>query len=359
MPRWVQVAASEARIPQAAEPRAVLLPQESLRAMTAPRSWRSARLWELQEVIALLGRAGAEAFLRRIASRALEDVVGAGVKFGFCGGPFLGAHLRVARFEGDGVLEECFGPGAPVIGGGGLRILVALRGAQGAQVMGVALVLARGGGGVNREAVAHQQALPVRRHDAVKGDSVPVFDDAAEGDALRTRRGEHPQAAGAVLPPARFVGVQHGRGEQLRAQRRVLDGELVRGALKCLRQAARAHFQTAHQFQRATGLAQRQPEAVLEFGGLRHGARTELHACAATRGAHLARVGAAHQLFAARAAALIGRQPRDVRAHRRQLLDELLDRREHLQRARAVRTATQRHLDDSSTTSGTRRQLPG
>jgi hypothetical protein len=42
--RWVQVAASEVRICQVRAPFGVLLPQEILRAITAGRSWRSARL---------------------------------------------------------------------------------------------------------------------------------------------------------------------------------------------------------------------------------------------------------------------------------------------------------------------------
>ena len=42
--RWAQVAAIEARICQVRAPFWVLLPQEILRAMTAGRSWRSARL---------------------------------------------------------------------------------------------------------------------------------------------------------------------------------------------------------------------------------------------------------------------------------------------------------------------------
>jgi hypothetical protein len=42
--RWAQVAASEARICQVRAPFGVLLPQEILRAITAGRSWRSARL---------------------------------------------------------------------------------------------------------------------------------------------------------------------------------------------------------------------------------------------------------------------------------------------------------------------------
>jgi hypothetical protein len=42
--RWAQVAASEARIWQVRVPLRVLLPQEILRAITAGRSRRSARL---------------------------------------------------------------------------------------------------------------------------------------------------------------------------------------------------------------------------------------------------------------------------------------------------------------------------
>ena len=42
--RWAQVAASEARICQVRAPFRVLLPQEIFRAITAGRSWRSARL---------------------------------------------------------------------------------------------------------------------------------------------------------------------------------------------------------------------------------------------------------------------------------------------------------------------------
>ena len=42
--RWAQVAASEVRICQVRAPFWVLLPQEILRAITAGRSWRSARL---------------------------------------------------------------------------------------------------------------------------------------------------------------------------------------------------------------------------------------------------------------------------------------------------------------------------
>src|SRR5271165_4781447 len=42
--RWAQVAASEVRICQVRAPSWVLLPQEILRAITAGRSWRSARL---------------------------------------------------------------------------------------------------------------------------------------------------------------------------------------------------------------------------------------------------------------------------------------------------------------------------
>jgi hypothetical protein len=42
--RWAQVAASEARICQVVAPFPVLLPQEILRAMTAGRNWRSAKL---------------------------------------------------------------------------------------------------------------------------------------------------------------------------------------------------------------------------------------------------------------------------------------------------------------------------
>ena len=44
MARGAQVAASEARICQVQAPFGVLLPQEILRAITAGRSWRSARL---------------------------------------------------------------------------------------------------------------------------------------------------------------------------------------------------------------------------------------------------------------------------------------------------------------------------
>jgi len=42
--RWAQVAASEARICQVRAPFWVLLPHEILPAITAGRSWRSARL---------------------------------------------------------------------------------------------------------------------------------------------------------------------------------------------------------------------------------------------------------------------------------------------------------------------------
>ena len=101
-------------------------------------------------------------------------------------------------------------------------VLIAPRHAQCAQVVGVAFMLMPGGGGVDREAVAHQQAGPVRRDEFVEGRAVAVRDDAVERHPVLARGGEHPEAAGAAAPPARLVGVEHGGGEHLRVQRGVL-----------------------------------------------------------------------------------------------------------------------------------------
>ena len=127
-------------------------------------------------------------------------------------------HPGVPRFEGDGVFEKCLGPSGPVIGGGGLGVLILPGDAQRPEVVRVAFVLMPGGGVADRQAVAHQQAGPVRRDKVVEGRAVAVRDDAVERHPVLARGGEDPEAAWAIAPPAGFIGVQHGCGEHLRMQ---------------------------------------------------------------------------------------------------------------------------------------------
>src|SRR5215471_11036537 len=90
--RWAQVAAKEVRICQVRAPFWVLLPQEILRAMTAGRSWRSARLlvastpsWSVKgkEMIALFMESFAHGFFVRFAARRLQQLNGFGLLDGF------------------------------------------------------------------------------------------------------------------------------------------------------------------------------------------------------------------------------------------------------------------------------------
>jgi len=180
----------------------------------------------------------------------------------------------------------------------------------------------------------------------MKSHPVTVVHHAVESEPVFAWRREDPEAARAALPPTRFVRVDDRRCEQLRMQTSLLGRELLRSALKGVEQSAMSHAQATEEFQRAAGFAQREAESVLEFRRHRNRPRAKLHARAAARSAGLARMRAAHQLVATRTAALVSPQPRDVRTHHRQLFNELLNGRDHLQRPRAIRTTGQRDFDD-------------
>ena len=191
------------------------------------------------------------------------------------------------------------------------------------EMMSVALVLDEGGVVVDVQAVADQDAVKVGAKRIVNHFSAPAFHDAIE---CRPRIGEDPEPPlWLANPPAGFVDVDE-RGVANFSRELVARGFNASGdSVERLAQTARCQFEAADVFEHGARLAHRQAVGFVELDGDGEGARTKVNAGRCSRGRNLQRMGGNDLGAAVGALPAISDKARDMRAHGRNIFDELLD----------------------------------